>query len=283
MTVIQLAVLGMNKQIELTGLSWNLWAGDVSTAFLQGEPQERDLPLFMRAPRDEIQKEAETFPAVLYEVLGNLYGFASAPRTWITHVIKVLTSLKFRQHRLDRMCFYKRCTGGNILVILIVHVDDFLVAYREDYDINELLKAFTWGTTTLLAKDTPIIYRGKELTLHENDGVYTIHVTQKAFIEEIEKGQVKRGTNLEQDLSPDLRKEFKSVAGSLQWLSGQCRPDLCAVTSLANRGKETKIMDLKAMYEAVDVAKQTTGCLPIRCSQMASPRRKHRCRRTELG
>ena len=57
--------------------------------------------------------------------------------------------------------------------------------------------------------------------------------------------------------SQDEWKEFRSVAGSLQWLGGQTRPDLCAATSLANRGSETRPSDLKTLYEYTSLAKET--------------------------
>ena len=49
-----------------------MWGGDVSTAFPQGVPEERSQPLFMKAPRDGIQRLAGTFPSTLYKITGNL-------------------------------------------------------------------------------------------------------------------------------------------------------------------------------------------------------------------
>ena len=73
--LLQVAASGINKLMQLCPLPWKLWAGDVSTAFLQGEPEQRQGRLFMRPPRDKIQALAQTFPSDLYEVVGNLYGF----------------------------------------------------------------------------------------------------------------------------------------------------------------------------------------------------------------
>ena len=93
----------------------------MATAFLQGEPDARELPLFLRP---------KSFPHRLYSIEGNLYGLASAPKTWIKRVVRTLTASQFLTHRLDHMCFYKRCPRGYLQVILVVRVDDFLVAYR---------------------------------------------------------------------------------------------------------------------------------------------------------
>ena len=90
--IIQLAASGINSKVELNGKKWQLWGGDVSTAFLQGapDPSERPLPIFMRGPRDGIQKRAGTFVEEVFEVCGNLYGFTNAPKAWSNHVIKTL-------------------------------------------------------------------------------------------------------------------------------------------------------------------------------------------------
>ncbi|CAJ1369215.1 unnamed protein product, partial [Effrenium voratum] len=138
--------------------------GDVSTAFLQGV------------------RLAGTFPADLYEVLGNLYGFASAPRTWAKHVVSTLLRADFTQHRLDRMCFYKKDLDGRLMVILIVHVDDFLAAFRSDYNKKELENMFTWGTHGELTLDKPIEFRGKEINLIKEGNTYSVNITQRSFI-----------------------------------------------------------------------------------------------------
>ncbi|CAJ1340013.1 unnamed protein product, partial [Effrenium voratum] len=230
LTVIQVAASGLCRQVELTGMEWGLWGGDVATAFLQ---DARELPLFLRPPRDELQRRAKSFPHRLYSIEGNLYGFASAPKTWIKHVVRTLTVAQFLTHRLDHMCFYKRCSRGYLQVILIVHVDDFLVAFRKDYNMDELLGMFTWGN-----KDV-------------------IKVTQTEFIKEMECGSIKRGRLTAESLNAEERAEFKSVSGSLQWLGGQSRPDLCALTSLSNKGSDTKPTDLRDVLEGIKVAKET--------------------------
>ena len=48
------------------------------------------------------------------------------------------------------------------------------------------------------------------------------------------------------------------MAGSLQWLAGQTKPELAPVISLSNKGEETSYRDLKALYSALEFAKQTS-------------------------
>ena len=108
MILLQIAVAGMNKLVELTNMSWKLWGGDVSAVFLHGDPEPRSQPLYMRSPRDGVQKLTNMFPDELYEVCGNLYGFASAPRAWWTNVVSTTKKHDIAQYRYDRCFLIKR-------------------------------------------------------------------------------------------------------------------------------------------------------------------------------
>ena len=70
--IYEIACAGYNQRFQNNKKAWKLWAGDVSTAFLQGQPQPqaRDMPIFMRPPRDDIQAMAGAFTSELYEVVG---------------------------------------------------------------------------------------------------------------------------------------------------------------------------------------------------------------------
>ena len=213
----------------------------------------------MRPPRDKIQALAQTFPSDLYEVVGNLYGFCNAPRTWNLHVVKQLTQgANLRQHRLDQMMFYEKDNEGRLLVLLIVHVDDFLVTCRQDYDLEKITKLFKWGSQTTLDEKTPIIFRGKKIQLIKKNEQFQTLVNQTDFIDEMSSGALPRGRlQGESRLTTAEWKEFRSCVGSLQWLSGQTRPDVGATVSLSNRGSETGPADLKMLYECIEMTKDT--------------------------
>ena len=258
--ILQLASSGFNQRVNLRKKKWSLWAGDVSTAFLQGVPEARRLPLYMKAPRDGIQARAKTFEHELYLVTGNLYGFTNAPATWSRHVSNMLMQkLKLTRHKLDHMFFYGLDSANEIWVAVIVHVDDFLVTFREDYDMDAFKACFTWGSETLLTLETSITFRGKELSLVYDDleKLYVIVVTQKTFIHEMASGRLPKGRLKAENqlLSGDEWKEYRSCAGSLQWLGGQSRPDVCSTVSLSNKGLETSAADLQTLYDCIDTVK----------------------------
>lgn len=263
--LLAIYVAGVNQAMEGTAKSWSLWACDVATAFTQGtfEDDERVEPLYLLPPRDEITIRAGTFKAKLYKVLKNIYGLASAPRTWFREVVRRMTSINFVQHHLDKMLFYKRL-NGTLVAACIVYVDDFLITYRQDYQIQELFDLFKWGSQKELSLQQALEFKGKELTLKakgtQPNGTprYHLHVTQTKFIDNTDGGKVQRGRIADgPPLTMSEQAEFRSMTGSLQWLASQTRPDIAAWVSLSNHGKETSPADLASLYETLEYCRLT--------------------------
>jgi hypothetical protein len=256
--LLAIFIAGKNGIMENDPVRWILWAGDVSTAFLQGaqDKSERPEDLFLLPPQDEVTKMAKTFRAPLYRVKGNIYGLASAPRTWYREVCRRLKTINFIQHSLDHLLFYKR-DGDKLLAICIVYVDDVLLAYREDYNKEEFHNLFKWGSEKELTLTEPLEFKGKEIILIEQDGKFNLKVTQKRFIKNTEPGKVARGRITEgPPLTPQEQTEFRSVTGSIQWLAGQTRPEVAAWVSLANKEKDTSPADLAQLYQTLDYTRE---------------------------
>ena len=258
--VLSVATAGMNREVNGDGGLWRLWLSDAKSAFLQGEQnrEERGGPIFMKPPRDPLINEVGAFSAPLYEVLGNAYGLPDAPRVWNKRVLARATGKGFKQHAFDRCLFYFVSPTGKLLALMIVHVDDFMCAYHELFDVSILEQMFTWGSVTIIDEDHPGVYRGKEIELINENGRFKYKVTQTSFIDGMDSGRLPRGRSKESEkLTPDEWKEFRSVSGSLQWLSSQTRPELGPVVSLSNRGSETTFHDLRRLYETVEYVKST--------------------------
>ncbi|CAE7938955.1 GIP [Symbiodinium necroappetens] len=225
-------VAGHNKEFDDSGLSWTAWSGDASTAFLQGDikDSERDQPLYLLPPTDGITAMTDCWKARLYLVCTNIYGLSNAPRLWALTVIARLKEIGYRQHAFDKMVFLKNREG------------------QLDYDNTEVTQAFRWGVLQEFALNKTVTFKGKQLTLKEKPGVHRGHVPRKDSTWE---------RPLDQLLNDDQKAEFRSIAGCLQWISGQTRPELAAVNSLANHGSKTTLADLRDLYQAVDFARET--------------------------
>ena len=68
----------------------------------------------MEPPRDPIQVEAGSFPSDLYQIQGNCYGLANAPRVWYNKVKESMLESGFVLHSFDR-CFFQHFDGGGQL------------------------------------------------------------------------------------------------------------------------------------------------------------------------
>ena len=245
-TVLQVASTG-----QLEDPPWKLASADVSTAFLQGKGSDRQLPLYLRTPQDGLIKTAGFYAVTsLLEVTGNIYGLISAPAEWAREVDLRLQANGFTPHSLDPMLFISRSSDGALMLVLCVHVDDFLLTWHPDYDVESLKKLFTFGSWEEIDRVSckSLTFTGKEIRFR-TDG--SILVSQETFIADTAVRKIPAGRlNQPPELTPQERSEFRSVTGCCQWVATSSRPDLAAVTSLAQSGQPT-IHDLKALYAAV--------------------------------
>ena len=260
--VLLVATAGANGEFNNEKARWFLWVSDAKSAFLQGErnTEERAGPLYMYPPRDELMIETGAFSSELYEVLGNCFGLPDAPRVWYQKVHKKLVEKGFKQHCFDKCLYYYTDTTGRLRALMIVHVDDFLCTYHQDFDSDILRDMFVWGSVTIVELDSRGTYRGKEIRKVVKEDKFVFMVTQTAFIDGLTSGSVPRGrAKTDGRLTVNEWKEFRSLAGSIQWLASQTRPEVAAVVSLSNRGGETSVTDLKRLYETVNYLKETKG------------------------
>ena len=260
--VLSIATAGANGLFDNQPYKWQLWLSDAAQAFLQGkqDPSERNGPIYMQPPRDPIIEAAGAYPASLYEVTGNCYGLANAPRVWFNRVCEELFKASFKQHTFDRCLFYHRGPNDELDCILIVHVDDFMATYSEVFDVKILEELFEWGSITRVDENHSGEYRGKEIHMKETNSKFTIHVSQQKFLDNLTNGKLPVGRlQKEPQLSTAEWQEMRSVCGCLQWLGGQTRPDVSATASLSHRGGDTEISDLKRLHETLKYAKETAS------------------------
>ncbi|CAE7200822.1 GIP [Symbiodinium microadriaticum] len=236
-----------NKDLGNTGKRWHLRTRQLRTQW-------------SLAPRDPLIEETCSFPAALYEITGNCYGLPNAPRVWYQKVHRSMTGKGFVRHTYDRCLYYFQDPRTNELqAVVIIHVDDFLATYSDSFPIKILEELFTWGSVNKVTTETGATYRGKEITLKKFGTRFKYIVTQREFIEGMDGGRLPRGrAQREETLTSEEWSDFRSIAGSLQWLAGQCRPEIGPVVSLSNRGKDTTYKDLQRLFEAVAYLKETS-------------------------
>ena len=122
--------LGRNLFLSLSScLGWTGWSADVSTAFLQGLPQERKL--WVKLPSDALALLGADSNTRMF-LHKPVYGQLDAPRRWFLEASSRLKQLGWEQHSLDP-CFWRMfepqdgdASTPKLVGLLCLHVDDML-------------------------------------------------------------------------------------------------------------------------------------------------------------
>ena len=187
---------------------------DVKSAFLQGEPLERDV--FVEPPSD-VRK-----PGVIWRLNVCLYGLNDAPRRWFLKVVSVLCDLGLAQSKIHPALFLYKIHSG-LSGILIVHVDDFLHAGDRNFSesvVQPLRNKFTVGITG----QSSFRYTGLNVTTFSD----AIQIDQFHYTSSLETVSLPASRKSEKLclLTPCENKLYRAAVGSLNWLSQQTRPDI---------------------------------------------------------
>lgn len=92
-----------------------------------------------------------------------------------------------------------------------------------------------------------MIFTGREIRQEDNG---TIRVNQTKCIGSTKLGIIDTKTLPEAELVGPMKTEFRHCVGSLQYVAGSTRPDICAPTSLAQKSAVTP-MELQQAYDAM--------------------------------
>ena len=103
---------------------------DVKTAFLHGDLEE---DIYMTQPEGFEVSGKENLVCKLHK---SLYGLKQAPRQWYKKFNEFMSNSGFKRCDMDHYCYVKKYT--NSYVILVVYVDDMLIAGSSMAEINRL-------------------------------------------------------------------------------------------------------------------------------------------------
>ena len=236
----------------MSTLKWNGWTADVSTAFLQGLPQEHKL--WVKLPREALTiLGADENTRMLLKK--PCYGQLDAPRRWFLEACRRLRALGFRQHLLDNCMFLlfekdfvneaeeKKKNGsdtpqeqvlgeGRLCGAICIHVDDMFgggAPGSKTYEkaVAALKQAFNfreWQTSSKLE------YCGATLEHHKHN--WKLH--HKQYLHKVKPVQLDKNRKPEDVMTPSEMTRFRGLLGSLQWPAVQSQPHLqCATSMLA--------------------------------------------------
>ena len=231
--------------------NWNLETIDIKAAFLQGKLLDRDI--FIMPPK-EVREEG-----TLWKLNKVAYGLGDASRNWFFSVKEELIKLGMKQSKLDGALF-RYFHNGELQGIFVTHVDDFLFCGTSNFNTNvieQISKKYRVGKR--LANNFK--YVGINITNSENG----IFIDQEQYADELEEIYIpmhRKGDKLT-PLTKWERKNLMTVAGQLNWLATQTRPDLSYEALELNMSKKDPIIDnLNKANKAIRQAKKkSTGIL----------------------
>ena len=232
-----------NLRIVLAIISSHQWQAsslDVKSAFLQGNQIDRDL--YLKPP-----KEADT--GNLWKLKTTVYGLSDASRVWYLRVKEELFKVGTEMCKYDEAIFYWR--SQNILQgIISCHVDDFCWSGTELFK-KKVIDVITEKFHISQEESLVFKYVGIHLS-QQRDGSITIH--QHDYISDIQLIDIDRERALmkKDPLTAKESQQLKAVAGQLNWVSSQTRPDIsfdsCQVSVSC---KDATIEDLFKANESV--------------------------------
>ncbi|KAG0157502.1 hypothetical protein PDIDSM_4687 [Penicillium digitatum] len=234
-----------NFQDKNDGKHMPLWRQvDFTAAYLNASREDVET-VYMRQPTGFEYADAEGDKNQWVCTLNQaLFGLRDSAFLWNEEMDCKLRQIGF--HPLDDdPCVYVKGKGTE-LTIMMIHVDDFIIAAPTDEDIekvvNELRQYYD-------LKDLGEPKQYLNCALHRDYDNCTITMSQEAYIQ---KPHGESPANASNVLDDDSFDQYQSVVGMLNWLAVKTRPDIrFAVTRLQHRLANPTFEDLHAMQHVV--------------------------------
>ncbi|GJR91241.1 retrovirus-related pol polyprotein from transposon TNT 1-94 [Tanacetum coccineum] len=217
---------------------------DVKTAFLHGNLEEE---IYMLQPEGFKQKGKENLVCRLNK---SLYGLKQAPRCWYKRFDSFIRSLEYNRLHADPCAYFKRF-GNNDFIILLLYVDDMLVAGPNKDRINKLKAQLA---REFEMKDLGPANKILGMQIHRDRVSRKIWLSQKSYVKKILQRfnmqdckpistPFPTNVKLSSKMSPSSEKErmemsrvpYASAVGSLMFAMICTRPDIAHAVGVVSR------------------------------------------------
>jgi len=185
----------------------------------------------------------------MWHLLKCLYGLNDAARHFYHSVVDELKALGCIQSSLDPAIFYKNGDNGELVGILMSHIDDFLHAGEILFDetvMRGLRDRFLAGKL----EENQFSYIG----FHIKQIRSGIILDQNKYVDSIEIKTIssERSAQKHDDLSEKESTMYRSLAGYINWIVHGSRPDLAfELMDLSTKFNKAKIVDLLQALKAI--------------------------------
>ena len=196
-------------------------AGDIKSAFLQGEKLDRTL--YVKPP-----KEAGTDK--LWKLVQGAYGILDGSRLFFMRLARELIELGMHQIHSDNALF-SYVKNGKLHGIIVTNTDDLILAGDDVFDKDITTKLLQIFKFSKLEEDS-FTYCGCDIKIN-SDG--TIELDQNNYIRKIEEIDDTEAMHNRKLTDKEIKK-VKAKLGELLWVSLITRPDLSFdVNSLSSK------------------------------------------------
>lgn len=240
-------------------VGYQIYQMDAVTAFLQSELQET---IYMKQP--EGYADGSDRVCLLKK---SIYGLKQAGRQWNLKLNDVLQKYGLQRSKFDP-CVY---LNGKLTLLIAVYVDDFLIFYKNENELNEL-KLFL--NSKLKMKE---IGEAKEcIGIHINKTHDVIELSQQKYIDDVLKrfdmlncktaktpGEVNeklsaRMVNEGNDLTGKV--PYQELVGSLLYIAQITRPDIAfCVNNVSRFNSKHSIEHWEAVLRILRYLKNTSN------------------------
>ncbi|GKB68319.1 retrovirus-related pol polyprotein from transposon TNT 1-94 [Tanacetum coccineum] len=217
---------------------------DVKTAFLHGNLEEE---IYMLQPEGFKQKGKENLVCRLNK---SLYGLKQVPRCWYKRFDSFIRSLEYNRLHADPCAYFKRF-GNDDFIILLLYVDDMLVAGPNKDHINKLKAQLA---REFEMKDLGPTNKILGMQIHRDRVSRKIWLSQKSYVKKILQRfnmqdckpistPFPTNVKLSSKMSPSSEKErmkmsrvpYASAVGSLMFAMICTRPDIAHAVGVVSR------------------------------------------------
>ena len=233
-------------------MRWKIWGADIKTAFLSGDPSQRDI--YFRPP-PEIKEWMQLSQDDLFRLEKAAYGLAEAPRAWFLRLSREMSSVGLSVPQLDP-CLYTLKKNKKLVGVCGVHVDDIIGGGTKEMDevLEKLKGKLPFGDY----RTYTIRYTGIEI--RQNPVTRAIEIGQENYIEALETVPTKQYGNASTALKdPSI---MRTCAGQLAWVANSTRPDQAFLASYL-QGIQDKgtVAHLQLYNKALREMKERKVCL----------------------
>ena len=244
---------------------WRLINFDISTAFLQGQGDGRQLGIH---PPEELRKALNMKGTEQCMLEGGAYGRIDAPFLWFQTFKRTLEELGFVQSPFDACMFSlvspKSDDSPQVHGVLGIHVDDGIGGGDGYFSqvIEKLRKIYSFGSY----EEGEFTFTGIRFRQWDDS---SIEMDQSRYIEKIDPIQIprERRNNPTATLTEAEVKELRRLNGSLQYSAVHTRPDIAAkvgyLQSKVTKGQVQHLIEANRVLHEAKVHAVSLMIVPI--------------------